>query len=367
MKKSFIYTLLISFSLFTLSQCRSEEIKQTNLHNALDRYADSILVARHLPGLIIGVWNDKTNEAYLKGFGLSDVEKNKSMPTVQPFRIGSITKTFVVTNILQLADKGLIDINNNIGFYLPTLPNGNSITVKMLCNMTSGIENYSATNYFQDAFENNPLRIWEKQELIDLGTSQPLHFTPGTNVYYSNTNTLILASIIEKITGKTWEESITQDILIPLHLTNTYFAKKNDFPDYGVQGYDVDLASFSLTNVTTKYDVSWASAAGNMVSTAGDLRKWATALVDGTLLSPSLHQQRFHADIEPAPGMKYGLGIFNICSYWGHNGGIPGYNTTLVRDPEKKITILVMYNYFFDAFPTNNAAKDIQQLIEKNK
>ena len=366
MKKSVFY-IIILFCIITLSQCRSEENINPNLSSSLDKYADSILVAQHLPGLIIGVWNDETKESYLKGFGYSDIENKKPMSTSIPFRIGSITKTFVVTNVLQLVDKDLIDLNQKISFYLPNIPNGDIISVKMLCNMTSGYENYSATDYFQSIFATNPLKEWDKQELINLGTSEPLRFAPGTNVYYSNTNTLILAAIIEKVTGKTWEESIAQDILIPLHLNNTYFATKNDFPENGIQGYDINPSNFELTNVTTHYNVSWASAAGNMISTPEDLRKWATALVDGTLLSQNTHQQRFFSNIEPMPGVIYGLGMFNINSYWGHNGGIPGYNSVLMRDPGKKITIFVMYNYFYDAFPVNNSVKDIQRLIEKNK
>lgn len=367
MKKPAFYTFLFLLISFTLIQCKPEEEISDDLRPALNRYADSILVAQHLPGLIIGVWKDETNYSYLEGFGSCDVEKQKAMLPHLPFRIGSITKTFVVTNVLQLVDKGLIDLDKTVADYLDNIPNAGQIKVRMLCNMTSGYENYSATAYFQDVIENDPLREWGKQELIQLGTSQPLRFTPGENIYYSNTNTLILAAIIEKVTNISWEKSITNDILIPLNLTNTYFAVKNEFPYNGVQGYDIDPVSFVLTNITTKYNVSWASAAGNMVSTADDLRKWATALADGTLLSPSLHQQRFYADKEAAPGMKYGLGMFNIGSYWGHNGGIPGYNTTLMRDSEKKITILVMYNYLYDKFPTNNSAKKIQQLIEKNK
>ncbi len=367
MKKPTLYSILFLLISFTLIQCKTEEEISDDLRPALNRYADSILVAQHLPGLIIGVWNDNTNYVYLEGFGSCDVENHKAMSPHLPFRIGSITKTFVVTNVLQLVDKGLIDLDKTVADYINIIPNAGQIKVRMLCNMTSGYENYSATAYFQDAIENNPLREWEKQELIQLGTSEPLRFIPGQNVYYSNTNTLILAAIIEKVTGISWEESITKDIINPLNLTHTSFAVKNEFPQNGVQGYDINPANFSLTNITTKYNVSWASAAGNMISTAEDLRKWATALSDGTLLSHALHQQRFHADIEAAPGMKYGLGMFNIGSYWGHNGGIPGYNTTLMRNPEKKITILVMYNYLYDPYPTNNSVTEIQQLIEKYK
>lgn len=358
---AFIYCSIIIFFV----QCKSKENTQHPLNAALTSYGDSILSAQHLPGLIIGVWNDSSKFSFVKGFGWSNVEQQIPMTTNLPFRIGSITKTFVVTNVLQLADQGLIDLDKYLIDYFDSLPNANKITVRMLCNMTSGYENYSATAYFDSIMDIEPLRNWDKSELIQLGTSEPMRFNPGEGVYYSNTNTLILAAIIEKVTGSSWEESITKMILEPLHLTHTFFAADHQFPADGVQGYELDTMNYTFANITTKYNVSWGSAAGNMISAAEDLRNWAIALVDGTLISDSLHKQRFVSNLELAPQIHYGLGMFNLGDFWGHNGGIPGYNTSLMRNPKTKTTVLVVYNYLYDKHPTNKSIQEIQKLIEK--
>jgi len=367
MKKQALSVLSIFFISVLFFQCTSPQKKNNTdeLHTRLHQYGDSILLAQHLPGLIIGVWNDETKVSYLEGFGFSNVEKQTKMLPTLPFRIGSITKTFVVTNVLQLVEEGLIDLDQMVAAYIDSIPHATRITVRMLCNMTSGYENYSASASFDSIMANDPLRKWDKWELIRLGTSAPLRFIPGEEVYYSNTNTLILAAIIEKVTGMAWEESVLKRTIKPLNLTKTYFAIDNEFTSNGVQGYELDTSDFSFTNITTKYNVSWGSAAGNMISTAEDLRNWATALVDGTLISDSLHQQRFFSDVNLAPEITYGLGMFNLRSYWGHNGGIPGYNVTLMRDPDNKITILVVYNYLYDKYPSNQSVMEIQALIEK--
>jgi len=202
-----------------------------------------------IPGAIVGVW--KGNEKYIKTFGVSDLETGTPIKADDNMRIGSITKTFTGTVVLQLFDEGKLNLSDKLSLYFPDYPNGDNITITMLGNMTSGIYNYSDDEHFVKELINNLNRTFTPDELIDIAKSHPPYFSPGTGFHYSNSNTVLLGMIVEKITGNSLADEIRSRILIPLDMTKTIFSNDTYFPEPHANGYIyLDSLQTSPTDVT---------------------------------------------------------------------------------------------------------------------
>lgn len=323
------------------------ETKAMKVEKSIDAMCDSILRVDDLKGMIVGVWDEETGLAYAKGKGISNTDGMVPMSTDLHFRIGSNTKTFVVTSILKLADEKKLGLDDPLALYLPDFPRAEDITIRMLCNMTSGIYNFTETDEFVAKLVTEPLHIWTPEEQIELARTRDLYFEPGTGVYYSNTNTVMLGVIIEKVTGKKLEQVLREHFFTPLGLNNTSLPMDEKMPTPFVRGYfDLNEDGKSNEDVSEIFSVSWAWAAGAMVSTLGDTRKWVENLVDGTLISDSLHRQRFSGKLIPGASATYGLGMFTSegTDMWGHNGGLPGYSSVMMHHRTKNRTIVIFYN-----------------------
>jgi D-alanyl-D-alanine carboxypeptidase len=194
----------------------------------------------------------------------------------------------------------------------------------------------------------DPLLTFSHEQVADIVRAHgEADFAPGAEVRYSDTNYVFLGSIIEQVTGRTAAEEITDRIIVPLGLTQTSFPAPTDtnIPEPIMRGYLAASPGDPLRDVTiSNPDVAWT--AGAMISTLGDLKTWAEALATGTLLSPELQAERLDFQMLP-PGpvnFGYGLGIFTLNGFVGHNGGILGYSSWMVYEPETQATIVVVTN-----------------------
>ncbi|MBK8459856.1 MAG: beta-lactamase family protein [Micropruina sp.] len=145
-------------------------------------------------------------------------------------RIGSITKTFTVTLLLQLVEEGRVTLEDTLASYLPGLPNGDTATLRHLASMTSGITSYTAVDAFTDAYFANPAHVWTVPEIVELIRTTTPQFPAGSKVQYSNSNTVLLGLIIEKVTGKPFATVLQERILDPLGLKNTSFPATASLP-----------------------------------------------------------------------------------------------------------------------------------------
>jgi D-alanyl-D-alanine carboxypeptidase len=245
------------------------------------------------------------------------------------FRVGSITKTAVSVVALQLAEQGRLSLRDSVESWLPgVVPNGSAITLRMLLNHTSGIFNYTDDQDFLATVLAHPYRHWSPRELVDVATSHPPVFTPGTDWSYSNTNYILVGLVLQQATGKSVADLVQQRVIRPLHLANTYLAGTSGFRGRFAHGYaPPGLLGDSYVDLS-RWSPSWAWAAGALVSNAPDLARFYQSLLSGRLLSQAmLHQMT--TTVSAAPGLGYGLGIFTAdtpCgTIWGHDGGIPGY------------------------------------------
>jgi D-alanyl-D-alanine carboxypeptidase len=224
-------------------------------------------------------------------------------------RIASVTKTFTVTGVLQLADQGKLGLDDPIGNYIDGVPQGDKITLRQLAQMRSGLENYANSTAFQQALVADPYRNFTPQELLGYAFAEPMPFPPGQGYEYSNTNTVLLGLVVEKLSGQTLPDYIKDHILTPLGMNHTNFPTTNAFPEPHAQGYTEATAN-GTEATATDWNPAWGWAAGAMISTLDDMHIWAPALATGALLSPAMQAQRLQTLSMPGqpPGETYGLG-----------------------------------------------------------
>ena len=329
----------------TSSAATSETAKQMNdaLAQRLDAAVNHAMTAAGVPGAIIGIWGPDGD--YVRAFGVADTNTRAPMKADFYSRIGSVTKTFTVTAVLQLADQGKLSLDDPIAEFVDGVPLGAKITLRQLARMQSGLFNYSASPAFQHALFADPRRTFTPRELLDDAFVQPNQFPPGEGFEYCNTNTVLLGLVVQKVSGQPLHSYIQDHILAPLGMSHTSFPTTNAFPDPHAQGYTVQTAD-GKEATATDWNPSWGWAAGAMISTLDDMRVWAPALATGKLLTPQMQEQRLQTVGSPGmpPQDGYGLGIFNLGGWIGHNGSLPGYQTVAVYLPQKQTVLVILIN-----------------------
>ncbi|GAA2097956.1 serine hydrolase domain-containing protein [Actinomadura alba] len=272
--------------------------------------------------------------------GVADVRTGRPMSAGQRVRIGSTTKTFTATVVLQLAAEGLVELDAPVERYLPGLIRGNghdgrAITVRGLLRHTSGLPDHvSALDWTRlDTFR---FRRFEPREQVAVALALP---RPGSAWNYSTTNYVIAGMLIEKVTGHGVTEEVTRRIIRPLGLRGTYWpGGSTRIRGPHPRGYTLVTEAGGDTRRTdvTEFDMSYGGAGGALVSTLADENRFFAALLGGRLLPPVRLAQMVRtvpADPERTwPGARYGLGLFSTplrCGgrYWGHGGTVPGYDT----------------------------------------
>lgn len=281
-------------------------------------------------------------------------------------RVGSNTKTWTATVILQLVQEGRLALSDPVSKHRPDVPDGDHITVEQLLNMRSGLYNYTETPELNAALDDDPQRVWTPDQLLALAFAHPPYFPPGTGYHYSNTNYVLLGLIAEQLDGRPLPDIFDERIFRSAAMAHSTFPELSDasLPGPYVHGYMYGTNILTLTDPAlpqgmqdearagtleptdvTGVNPSWGWAAGAGISTAHDLATWVEALTDGSMLDADMQQQRM-ASIAPtdpgnpqAPG--YGWGIAKMGPMYGHTGELPGYNSFMGSDPVNGVTLIV--------------------------
>lgn len=286
------------------------------------------------PGAVVLVRDASGTRAGVGGY--ANLRTKEHMRADHVFRVGSITKTFVATVVLQLEAEGTLALDDTVEHWLPgVVPNGQAITLRQLLNHTSGIYNYTDEALIR-SLARNPRRVMAPLELVAHATKQPPTFAPGTSWSYSNTGYIVLGLVIEKATATTLEEQLRLRIFEPLQLTRTSLPSAPTLTPPFARGYLppgnglIPSKNGKLVDVTV-WSPSWAWAAGAIVSTAGDLARFYGALLRGELLGQQQLQSMKSMVPIPGGGSSYGLGLASepqSCgNALGHTGGVPGYTS----------------------------------------
>ncbi|MER7706823.1 serine hydrolase domain-containing protein [Kitasatospora sp. NPDC097605] len=294
------------------------------------------------------------------------------------FRIGSVTKTFVSTTLLQLVGEGRVRLDDPVEQYLPgVVPNGAAITVRQLLNHTSGLFNHTEDERFlitdeadlQDyAYGTWRYRDYRPQQLVAVSAEHPPYFAPGQGWHYSNTNYVLAGMIIQKVTGRTWQREVERRIVRPLHLEDTVFPGSET--GLGGPHAHVYLDMPAGPADVTRLDPSLVDAAGNGISTTSDLDRFHAALFGGKLLRPA--EMAALTDTVPTTpgGGQYGLGVLRLdlgqgCEpAWGHDGSLAGWGTLLLGSRDGRRQFALSYNPFIGR-DTSASGQAIGSLITK--
>jgi D-alanyl-D-alanine carboxypeptidase len=273
------------------------------------------------------------------------------------------------TVILQLVQEGRLELDDPISKYEKGVPNGDKITIGNLSEMRSGLTSYSFDPKFNETLDEQPQKAWTPQELLDIAYRYPIQFAPGMDFDYSNTNTVVLGLVIEKLTGMSLSDAFEKRVFKPLGMAHTSLPAANDssLPDPHPRGYQFGTNVATITSYAlpeeqqpdalagtlkpidqTDANPSWGWAAGGAISTAGDLTTYVKKLVRGGLLDAQTQKIRLDSLRPTNPAQPdtggYGLGIAAFGPLLGHDGQIPGYMTFMGYDPNADLSIVIMTN-----------------------
>ena len=304
------------------------------------------MAAQRLPGVSVGVWIPGRGQ-WTRSFGKANRRTGRPFRASDHVRIASISKSFTATAVLQLVDAGKLSLDDHLEAFVPGIPNGNVITVRQLLGMTTGIYDYTVDKQFGRDFARNPLMAFTPQSAIDIVLRHKPDFAPGAKVAYADTNYVLLGLIVEKVTGRPLADVIKTGILDPLGLRHTSYPSTPAIPTPYARGYYAGDDGKGALRDYTRINPGVAGAAGAMISTLGDLRIWARALATGNLLKPATQAERVKLGTLHVPGplkVGYGLGVFGINGFIGHNGAIYGYSTAMFYLPKARATIVVEGN-----------------------
>ncbi|MEU2060695.1 serine hydrolase domain-containing protein [Streptomyces sp. NPDC013455] len=318
----------------------------------LDASIRRVMREGDVPGVTVGIWTPG-QESYVRSFGLADKATGRKMTPDLFTRIGSETKTFTVTALLQLVDQGKVGLDDPIGKYIDGVPNGDRITLRELAGMRSGLFNYSEDDDFFKALTADPRRSFTPRQLLDYSFRHPVLFEPGRKFSYCNTNLILLGLVVEQRSGQSLGDYLDEHVLGPAGMKDTSLPAGSEYPTPHAQGY-TDQTADGKVEETADWNPSWGWAAGAMVSTLDDLHVWARTVATGVLpdgtrmVSAATQKQRLTTPPTPIPGVGYGLGIFDVQGWIGHNGSLPGYESLTIYLPATRTTVVVLLNTDID-------------------
>ncbi len=329
MKKALITLFAIIYLSFNLIAQQFENKIDSLIEKAvqLNRFNGSVLVAKN--GRII----------YEKAFGYQDGGKNILNTSNTIYQIGSTTKEFTAAVILKLAEQHKLSIDDKLSKYFSDFIRGDEITVKHLLTHTSGIYEILRDH---TAF-NESTKPRSKERMLSFFINKPLDFDPGTQYSYCNSGYILLGLIIEKVTGKPYEQVVRDYILKPLGMEYSGF----DFA--GLQSPDKAIGYTKYTKTIKEASIPWDStatfSAGSLYSTVGDLYRWHNGLLNYKIYNKSSMAEATTPFLE-----GYGLGCWIDTIYnkkvVSHGGNILGFTSYFGRIQDEDVCIILLNNIF---------------------
>jgi CubicO group peptidase (beta-lactamase class C family) len=316
------------------SQAKARKIDELmTLYNSLGQFNGAVLVA------------EKGEVIFKKGYGLANIEWDIPNAADTRFRLGSITKQFTSMLIMQLVEQGKLKLDGKITEYLPDYrkDTGDRVTVHHLLTHTSGIPSYTDQPGFFPNVSRNPYKVGE---FVTKHASGDLRFEPGSKFAYNNSGYFLLGAIIEKVTGKTYEEVLKEKIFDPLGMKDSGYDHSDTVMKKRAAGYEKRPSGI----INAPYlDMSLPYAAGSLYSTVEDLYLWDQALYTDKLISAKSKELIFKPFLD---NYAYGWSVAKAkvgnteetVSSIGHGGGINGFNTLIQRLVDDRHLIVLLNN-----------------------
>ncbi|WP_125262749.1 serine hydrolase domain-containing protein [Streptomyces alboflavus] len=329
-------------------------------HGATQRAMDAAVRAG-IPGVTAqardgrGVWKAAS--------GVGNMRTGEPRGKNDRFRVGSITKTFMATVLLQMEAEGRLSLDDTVDDHLPGLVRGNGndgrkITVRRLLNHTSGLFDYLADKKYSETYMEGEGYLKHRYDTlppekhIRVALSHRPLFKPGTKHSYSNTNYVLAGLIVEKVGKRTYEDEVRDRIIKPLGLkATTNPGNSIHLPRPSSRGYSKLFRDQpDRIDDITEMNGSQGWGDGDIISTAGDLTRFYSALLRGKLLPPrQLNAMKTTVSTPASPDTGYGLGLQRFktscgASVWGHGGGMVGWLSLAVTSEDGRHQLAFNYN-----------------------
>lgn len=298
-------------------------------------------------GVVLLAMDDTVIWEYVNG--LADRELNIPNRMGTKFNLGSMNKMFTAVAILQLMEQGKLALNDKIVQHIPDYPNaevGNQVTIHQLLTYTSGLG-----DTFTEQFEANPNQYRSNEDYLPLFVHEPLQFAPGSQFSYSNAGYVVLGLIIEKVSGRSYDDYISQSVYKPSGMVDTgAYSIEDKIPNLAI-GYTTQDIRGNETGVlrrNTSMMPGKGFAAGGGYSTAEDLFNFHNALFNYKLVRPASIDLLITGKVKIDEYSQYAYGFFdkieNGQRMVGHGGGAPGVCSFFNMYPETGYTIIVLSN-----------------------
>jgi D-alanyl-D-alanine carboxypeptidase len=296
---------------------------------------------------------DRTIARVSVGESMAGVPANLRMH----FRIGSIAIPYVIDLLLQLQDEGRLSLDDSVSNWLPSLPDADRVTLRMLATSTSGYADWVQENPdFVQTLYADVFRQWQTKELLEIALARPRVCQPGTCFHYAHTNFIILGMVIQAVTGKPVEKLLRTRILRPLGLRNTRISALPRIPPPVLHAYTSERGPYEES---TFWSPSWTIAASMiMTGTIGDVMKSAKALGTGALISKAAARERIAPTSAGLPGFSqslyYGLGVVISNTWEIQNPELNGYTAIMAYLPSGRISVALVVTKGERAAATGN-------------
>jgi CubicO group peptidase (beta-lactamase class C family) len=338
LKNSFCFLLFLSLFGFWTGNLPAQALEEATIAR-MRAIMETEARSEHFSGVVLVAHKDRIllNE----GYGYADIENRQPLTEDSKFMIASVSKAFTAACILKLEEEGKIDVNDPINKYLPDYPEwaGSEITVHQLLTHTSGIPDY--INDFPLAFRIKRFLNWHpsREKLVASFKNKELNFEPGTNYDYSNSGYVLLALIVERVSGMEFNLYLKKHILEPVRMINTgttsFDGVNGGAVAYGGKNYDPK----PLKNFRTEYIFGM----GGLYSTSKDLYKWMYSLNEGALLNDGEKEKMFTPHKH---GYGYGWEVTEDEGklIYSHGGYFPGWNSWVQIYPDDSLYMVVLSN-----------------------
>ena len=310
----------------------------------IDSMARAEVASDTTASVAIGVLRG-TDVVLARGYGLADVELDVSATAETVYRIGSITKQFTSTAIMQLVEWGQISLDDEITKFLPDYPTqGHRVTIHHLLTHTSGIKSY--TGISPDNMSGAFRRDLTHDELLDMFKNLPFDFAPGEQWRYNNSGYYLLGVIIERVTGQSYADYLGEHIFGPFDMHASYYCDEKTIIPNRAEGYA--RLDGKLVN-DDPISMNIPGAAGALCSTVTDLLKWQRAMNERRTVNEAAYTRMTTPavlDNDSTVTYGYGLGIREANGHRqiAHGGGINGFVTMLSYYPDDDLTVVVLSN-----------------------
>jgi CubicO group peptidase (beta-lactamase class C family) len=303
----------------------------------LDEYAQAAAKAERFSGAILVARDGKV--LLSKGYGMADFENDVPNTAETRFRIGSLTKQFTAASILLLQERGKLSVQDSVCKYVAPCPEAwQPVTIHHLLSHTGGVPDFTGFPDYQKTMR-EPTTA---EATIGRFRGLPLEFKPGESWKYSNSGYVLLGHVVEKVSGKSYESFLSENIFEPLKMTSTGYDHADVIVKRRAHGYapgpDGGVVNASYL------DMSIPFAAGGLYSTVGDLYLWDQALYGEKLLKKSSLDAMFTA-VRDGYGYGYRVNKLFNRAHATHGGGIEGFRTSINRFPDDRVTVVVLSNY----------------------